>query len=94
MSQGNDIKKINASTKVRGVSTFVGLVIYYRDMWCKRAHTLAPLTKYFSTKVKYEWTDVEQKSFMEMNKILGRYVLLSYPNFSKILIVHTDARKM
>ena len=30
---------------------------------------------------------------MEMNKIVGRDMLLSYPNFSEEFIVHTDARK-
>ena len=29
-----------------------------------------------------------------MNKILSRYVLLPYPNFSEELIIHIDDRKM
>ena len=29
-----------------------------------------------------------------MNKIAGQYVLLSYPDFSKIFIIHADTRKM
>ena len=29
-----------------------------------------------------------------MNKILGRYVLLSYPNFSEEFIIYIDARKI
>ena len=30
---------------------------------------------------------------MATNKIVGRHVLLSYPNFSEDVIIHTDARK-
>ena len=30
---------------------------------------------------------------MKMNKIVGRYVLLSYPTFSQEFIIHTDSRK-
>ena len=29
-----------------------------------------------------------------MNKIVGRYVLLYYPNSSKYFIIHTNARKL
>ena len=62
-------------------------------MWRKRAHTLSPLTKLGFTKFKFEWTDVEQKAFMTI-KIVGRDVLLSYPNFSEEFIICTDASKM
>ena len=37
------IKTIDVPTKVHDVRRFVGLVNYYRDMWRKRAHTLAPI---------------------------------------------------
>ena len=59
----------------------------------QRAHTLSPLTKSFSTKVKFKWNDVENNSFLAMKNIVGRDVLISYPNFSENIIIHTDARK-
>ena len=71
------IKSINIPTKVLDVHRFVGLVNYYRDMWCRSAYTLSPLTKIFSTKVKFKWTDVENNAFTAMKNIVGRYVLLS-----------------
>ena len=61
---------------------------YYRDMWCNRAHTLAPLTKLYSTKVKFKWTDVENDTFIDMKKIVGRDILLSYPKFSEKFIIY------
>ena len=62
-------------------------------MWHKRAHTLAPLTKLCSKKCKFNWTEIEQKAFEDMKKIVGRDVLLSYPDFNKEFVVHTDASK-
>ena len=62
-------------------------------MWRKRAHKLAHLTKICSTKVNLKWTDVEKTDFTAMKKIVGRDVLLYYPNFSEKFITHTVASK-
>ena len=59
-------------------------------MWRKRAHTLAPLTKLCSTKFKFKSTDVENNAFIEMKKIVGRDVLISYPNFNEKFIIHAN----
>ena len=87
------MKEINVPTRVRYAHSFAGLVNYYRDMWLKRAHALSPLTKLCSTKVKFKWTDVDSDAFISMKKIVGRDVLLSYPKFIEIFIIHTGARK-
>ena len=60
-------------------------------MWRKRVHTLAPLTKLCATKVNFKWTYAENNTFIEMNKIVGRGVLISYPNLIEKFIMHTDA---
>ena len=70
---------------------FVGIVNYYREMFRKWAHELAPLTKWFSNKVKFKFTDVDKNSFIVMEKIVGIYVLILYSNFSEEFIIHTDA---
>ena len=62
-------------------------------MWRKRAHTIAPFTKLCLKTVKFKWTDVENNDFMATEKIVGREVLLSYPNFIKTFIIDTDASK-
>ena len=72
---------------------FIGLINYYKDMWHKRSETLAPLTALTSKTVKWRWTEVEQKAFDAMKKILGKEVLLSYPNFNKRFVIYTDASK-
>ena len=44
-SKVDAIDKIEVRTNVCDLSIFVGIVYYHRDMWYKRAHTLAPFTK-------------------------------------------------
>ena len=51
-------KSIYVRTKVCDVNQFMVLVNYCGDMGRKRSHTLAPLTKLCSTKVKFEWNDI------------------------------------
>ena len=62
-------------------------------MWRKCTHTLALLTQLYSMRVKLKLTGVENNAFIDMKKILGRDVLISYPNFSNNFIIHTDAIK-
>ena len=87
------IKAINYPTKVCYVRWFVGIINCYRYMWSKNAYTISNLTKLCYPKVKFNWTDIRYKAFTEMEKIVGRDVLLSYPNFSEDFIINTDYSK-
>jgi len=60
-------------------------------MWIRRSDVLTPLTALVSKNAKWQWTDVEQKAFDTMKRIISREVLLSYPDFSKPFVIHTDA---
>ena len=70
------LKSIDVPNKIRDLCQFVGLVNYYMDMWIKRTHKISPLNKLCYTKVKFEWTDVEQKLLMGFKILVGRCVLL------------------
>ena len=70
----------------------IGMVNYYRDMWIRQSDsTLVPLTALTSKEAKWQWTEVEQKAFDTMKKIVSRETLLAYPNFSEPFEIHTDA---
>ena len=61
------------------------------DMWTKRSHLLQPLNVLKSNTVKFKWTDVEQKTFDEIKRIVVCDTLLIYPYFNKYFDIHTDA---
>ena len=88
------INKIASPTTRKQLRSFIGMVNYYRDMWQGRSELLAPLSSLTSNKVKWEWTDVHQKTFDNMKKAIARETILAYPDFSKPFDIHTDASKV
>jgi hypothetical protein len=67
------------------------MINYYRDMWRRRSHILAPLTALCSAKAKFIWHDKEQKAFEDIKAIISRETLLAYPDFSKDFHIYTDS---
>jgi hypothetical protein len=88
------IKNIAAPKTRRELRRFIGIVNYYRDMWIRRSDVLAPLSKLTSNTEKWRWTDVEQKAFETMKRIIARETLLAYPDFNKpakpFVVIHND----
>ena len=90
-------KKVEAFLNIAPPTTrkelrrFIGLINYYRDMWIHRSDTLAPLTALTSRNVPWRWTEVKQKAFNAMKRIISRETLLSYPDFTAPFDIHTDA---
>ena len=87
-------------TNVRGVRRVLGIIQYYRDLWNKRSHILAPLTslvgecgknKNSKTKAKkFKWLPIHQQAFDEMKRVVSREVTVAYPDFSKPFVLYTD----
>ena len=75
----------------RELRSFIGIVNYYRDMWIRRSHVLAPLASLTSKKTKWEWGPAQSKAFQMAKRIIAREVTLAYPDFSKPFQIHTDA---
>ena len=99
------ILDLDRPKNIKYVRKVLGMVKYYRDLWEKRSHVLAPLSdligehspkgkknkkKQKSTK-KFVWTDEHEKAFLQMKKIVSREVMLAYPNFNKKFVIYTDA---
>ena len=70
---------------------FIGLVNYYRDMWVRRSHVLAPLASLTSKSTKWKWEAQHDKAFQQMKKIISKETLLAYPDFNDEFVIHTDA---
>ena len=94
MKKVEAIKKIATPTTRKQLRSFIGMVNYYRDMWPKRSHLLAPLSALTSSKVKWNWTDECQKAFEQMKDMIARETLLTYPDFNKPFEIHTDASQV
>jgi hypothetical protein len=71
--------------------SFIGVVNYYRDMWIKRSHVLAPLAALTSKTTKWEWGPKQSAAFAMAKKVIAREVMLAYPDFNKPFQTHTDA---
>ena len=90
-------KKVEAIANIappktkRELRKFIGMVNYYRDMWIRRSHLLAPLAALTSKTAKWRWGTEEQNAFDQMKKVLSRETLLAYPDFNKKFVIHTDA---
>ena len=94
MKKVEAIKKIATPTTRKQLRSFIGMVNYYRDMWPKRSHLLAPLSALTSSKVKWNWTDKCQLAFEDMKELIARETLLTYPDFNKPFEIHTDASQV
>jgi len=89
--------KVHAITNIappksqKELRRFIGMVNYYRDMWIRRSHVLAPLASLTSKTSKWVWGEEQQKAFDTMKKIISREALLAYPDFNEQFDIHTDA---
>jgi len=85
------IRRLDTPKTKRQLRRFLGMINYYRDMWRRRSHILAPLTGLISKKVTFKWETQHQKAFEEIKDIISRETLLSFPDFNKEFHIHTDA---
>ena len=63
-------------------------------MWNHRSGILTPLSSMTSKQAKWNWNKECQKAFDTIEKVVSRETLLSYPNFNKPFVIHTDASKL
>ncbi len=90
-------KKVEAISRIlppknkRQLRRFLGMINYYRDMWQRRSHILAPLTDMVSKSAPWIWTDKQQNAFEQAKQMVMREAMLAYPDFSDVFHVFTDA---
>ena len=85
------IQKIKPPSSVRQLRHFLGMVNHCRDVWKRRSHVLAPLTKLIGKGVKWVWDAPQQEAFKEIKRIMAKETMLAHPDFSEPFHVCTDA---
>lgn len=91
------IIRLQRPKTVKQLKSFLGMVNFYRDTWAKRSHILAPLSDLISelgAKNKHKrltWKAIHEQAFQEAKRAISREVMLTYPDFTKKFIIHTDA---
>ena len=79
-------KKIDAILKMdrprspTQAQSFIGAVNFYRSLWPRRAHVLAPLAELTGEK-PFSWSDKKVKVFKEMKAILASDCINAYPDY-------------
>ena len=84
------ILRMEPPTNIKELRSFLGMVTYYRDMWPRRAHVLAPLTALIKSK-DFRWGPDQQRAFTEMKALMATDALLVYPDHNKGFDIETDA---
>ena len=78
-------------TNTKQLRGFVGMINYYKSLWPRRSHLLAPLTAMTSKNIKFKWEQVHENAFQLIKKMVAQDTMLIHPDFSKTFILHTDA---
>ena len=99
MGSSRSLKKVQGMLdkappkNLKQLRSFLGMVNYYRDMWIRRSHILAPLNALNKKGLKWKWGPTEQRAFDNIKRVMAKETLLHYPNFNKEFEIHTDASK-
>ena len=84
------ILKMKPPTNIKELRSFLGLLNYYRDMWPRRTHVLAPLMA-MTSKTPFKWEAPHQQGFNTMKSLVAADALLAYPDPNHPFDVETDA---
>ena len=71
--------------------SFIGAVTFYRDMFPRRSHILAPLTAQAGQKKKIDWTPECQKAFEQIKAVMAKETFTRYPDHNKPFHIYCDA---
>jgi hypothetical protein len=69
------ILKMQPPKNVKQIQLFIGAVSFYRDMFSRRSHHLAPLTN-LTGKGQFVWNPEHQKAFQRMKPLIAQDCML------------------
>ena len=75
------------STQAR---SFIGAVNFYKSLYPRCAHLLAPLTDLTGNR-PFSWDEEKELAFKQLNAIIATDCINTYPDYSKPFHIYTDA---
>jgi len=86
----NVVLKIAEPKNRKEFRSFIDVVNYYRDMWVRRSHVLAPLAALTSKTTEWKWEPQHWKAFAIAKRVIAKETLLLYPDFNKPFQIYAD----
>lgn len=84
------ILALQAPSTIKELRSFIGAVTFYRDMFPRRSHLLAPLTAQVG-KRNLKWTPECDQAFKTIKAVLAKEAFIRYPDHNKPFHIYTDA---
>ena len=81
---------IQSPKTVSELRSFIGSIQFYRDMYSKRAHILAPLTSQTGKKT-LNWTTECEQAFQAAKAMIAAEAFLRYPDHNQPFHIYADA---
>ncbi len=85
------ILQIFAPKTVREVKSFLGVINYYRSHIPNCVQLAEPLHQLTRDNNKFQWAEVEMKSFENLKKELANFIVNNHPKFDCEFHIWTDA---
>lgn len=70
---------------------FLGMVNYVNKFIPKKSEILEPLNALLKEDVPFTWTDIQQRAFQKIKKLLTQAPTLAYYDYKKKILIQADA---
>ena len=87
------LRAVKQFADVKGLRSFVGLVLYYRRFVPDFSKVAGPLRALTRKDVPFVWSSECQRSFDRLKELLTNAPVLCYPDFKRPFILETDASR-
>src|SRR3989440_12749140 len=85
------VKNYPILTNLTELHAALGLFSYYRKFIKDFSRIARPMNALLKKDIPYVWTEKQQTAFDQLRQMLVQALVLSYPDFTKLFTIYTDA---